>query len=189
MMRKFISFISFLLFLSLGLFVSSCKKKPAPQTKTAFEVSLTNQDSLEVIHLIDQFFQYAESGDATSAAGMLVKLDNRDVYSEPQLLDNEELKDMVSLLKSLPIKSHRIDYLKFSETYENEAKVTAVIMPAHDNVPEVKTVFYFKPIVYLGKWKLSVIDSHSDDKTIIDKDKKDSMESEYATEMRHKEQH
>ena len=105
------------------------------------------------------------------------------------MLDNEELKDMVSLLKSLPIQSHRIDYLKFSETYENEAKVTAVIMPAHDNVPEVKTVFYFKPIVYLGKWKLSVIDSHSDDKTIIDKDKKDSMESEYATEMRHKEQH
>ena len=59
-------------------------------------------------------------------------------------------------------------------------------MPAHDNVPEIKTVFYFKPIDYLGKWKLCMIDSHNGDRPVVEHAKKDSMQREYETETREK---
>lgn len=182
--KIFVSFsLLFLLVLSLG----SCKDKPKQESKTAFEMSLTNQDSVEVANLIDQFFRYVEHGQAADAVSMLVKTNPDDPYAEPRPLDNGEMKEVLRLVNSLPVKSHEIDYIKFSESYENEVKVTAVIRPAQDNIPEVKTVFYFKPVDYLGKWKLSIIDSHSGDRTIVDRNKKDSMESAYKKEMRTKE--
>ncbi len=180
-------FISFSLLFLLVFALGSCKDKPKVENKTAFEMSLTNQDSVEVRMLIDQFFQYVEHGQASAAASMLVKLSPKDPYADPRPLNNDEMKEVLNLVKSLPIKSHEIDYIKFSESFENEVKVTALIHPAQDGLPEVKTVFYFKPVDYLNKWKLSIIDSHSDDKTIVDRDKKDSMKNAYQKEMRVKE--
>lgn len=185
-MRKlnplFIISLLFVLVLSLG----SCKDKPKPNNETGFERSLTNQDSVEVVKLVDQFFSYIENGKSNEAAAMLVKLDPEDKFAEPQPLSNEDLRAAEQLYGALPIKSHYIDYVKFSETYDNEVKVTALIAPAENGNPEVKTVFYFKPVNYLKSWKLSIIDTNSNDHPIIDGGKRDSMEKEYAKEMRQK---
>ena len=175
----------FLLIIS-PLFMTSCKDKPKPNPQTTFEQSMTNKDSVAVMGLVNVFFQLAESGRYDEAASMLFKNNVDTVYDEPQPLDNKDMEKVKTLLSSLPIKSHTIDYIKFKEVYENEVKCTAIIMEAHDNIPEVKTVFYFKPVSYLGKWKLCLVDSHHGDQTVIKADKKDSMQNEYQKEMREK---
>ena len=168
------------------LFMTSCKDKPKPNPQTTFEQSMTNKDSVAVTGLVNVFFQLAESGRYDEAASMLFKNNVDTVYDEPKPLDNKDMEKVKTLLSSLPIKSHTIDYIKFKEVYENEVKCTAIIMEAHDNIPEVKTVFYFKPVSYLGKWKLCLVDSHHGDQTVIKADKKDSMQNEYQKEMREK---
>ena len=175
----------FLLIIS-PLFMTSCKDKPKPNPQTTFEQSMTNKDSVAVTGLVNVFFQLAESGRYDEAASMLFKNNVDTVYDEPKPLDNKDMEKVKTLLSSLPIKSHTIDYIKFKEVYENEVKCTAIIMEAHDNIPEVKTVFYFKPVSYLGKWKLCLVDSHHGDQTVIKADKKDSMQNEYQKEMREK---
>lgn len=175
----------FLLIIS-PLFMTSCKDKPKPNPQTTFEQSMTNKDSVAVTGLVNVFFQLAESGRYDEAASMLFKNNVDTVYDEPKPLDNKDMEKVKTLLSFLPIKSHTIDYIKFKEVYENEVKCTAIIMEAHDNIPEVKTVFYFKPVSYLGKWKLCLVDSHHGDQTVIKADKKDSMQNEYQKEMREK---
>ena len=175
----------FLLIIS-PLFMTSCKDKPKQNPQTTFEQSMTNKDSVAVTGLVNVFFQLAESGRYDEAASMLFKNNVDTVYYGPQPLDNKDMEKVKTLLSSLPIKSHTIDYIKFKEVYENEVKCTAIIMEAHDNIPEVKTVFYFKPVSYLGKWKLCLVDSHHGDQTVIKADKKDSMQNEYQKEMREK---
>lgn len=175
----------FLLIIS-PLFMTSCKDKPKQNPQTTFEQSMTNKDSVAVTGLVNVFFQLAESGRYDEAASMLFKNNVDTVYDEPQPLDNKDMEKVKTLLSSLPIKSHTIDYIKFKEVYENEVKCTAIIMEAHDIIPEVKTVFYFKPVSYLGKWKLCLVDSHHGDQTVIKADKKDSMQNEYQKEMREK---
>ena len=187
MMKKVNIFLGLLLFtFAMATFNSCGEKKKNNSSLTGFEQAMTNEDSVEVTHLVNQFFEYAEKGEYDAAAGMLYKDNVDSVYNEPQALDNKGIEDIKHLLSSLPIQSHKIDYIKFHEAYANEVKCTAIIMPAHDNVPEIKTVFYFKPIDYLGKWKLCMVDSHNGDRPVVDKSKKDSMQNEYQTEMREK---
>lgn len=186
-MRKIFYIILGVFLLTISpLFMTSCKDKPKPNPQTTFEQSMTNKDSVAVTGLVNVFFQLAESGRYDEAASMLFKNNVDTVYDEPQPLDNKDMEKVKTLLSSLPIKSHTIDYIKFKEVYENEVKCTAIIMEAHDNIPEVKTVFYFKPVSYLGKWKLCLVDSHHGDQTVIKADKKDSMQNEYQKEMREK---
>lgn len=186
-MRKIFYIILGVFLLTISpLFMTSCKDKPKPNPQTTFEQSMTNKDSVAVTGLVNVFFQLAESGRYDEAASMLFKNNVDTVYNEPQPLDNKDMEKVKTLLSSLPIKSHTIDYIKFKEVYENEVKCTAIIMEAHDNIPEVKTVFYFKPVSYLGKWKLCLVDSHHGDQTVIKANKKDSMQNEYQREMREK---
>lgn len=186
-MRKIFYIILGVFLLTISpLFMTSCKDKPKPNPQTTFEQSMTNKDSVAVTGLVNVFFQLAESGRYDEAASMLFKNNVDTVYDEPQPLDNKDMEKVKTLLSSLPIKSHTIDYIKFKEVYENEVKCTAIIMEAHDNIPEVKTVFYFKPVSYLGKWKLCLVDSHHGDQTVIKANKKDSMQNEYQREMREK---
>ena len=177
---------SLLLFLFVACF-TGCKDKPKQESKfTGFEQSMTNADSTEVEHLVNVFFKYAESGKYGEAVGMLYKLDANDRYGKPKLLDKENAKEVYNLLSSLPITSHNIDYIKFHSVYSNEVKCTAIIQPAHDNIPEIKTEYYFKPINDSGNWKLCLLNSYNGDQPVVDDAKKDSMEKEYGKELREK---
>ena len=184
MMKKISVLLGILAFIAMSLSLTGCKDKPKPSPLTGFEQNLTNADSVAVMNLVNQFFEYAEHGKYIDAAAMLYEDDPDSIYNEPQLLNNEELQRIKMNLSSLPIQSHNIDYIKFHETYANEVKVTAVIAPAQGNMPEVKTVYYFKPINYNGAWKLCLVDSHNGDETIVKSAKKDSMEKEFQKEMR-----
>lgn len=177
--------------LALLLFsVVSCKdKKPAqgPQP-TEFEKGLTNEDSTKVAESVTGFFENVKNGNLDDAVAMLYKANNDTLSEEPQPLGNADMKRVKAMLNSFPIVRYNIDFIKFSERTDNEVKVTAVIAEAHDNVPEIKTVFYFKPVKFMDGWKLCLIDSHNSDYPVVANDKRDSVQNRYAKEMREKEE-
>lgn len=181
MSRKF-PFVALLFFLCV-CFTIGCKDK-APQAKdsnlTDYELAMTNQDTAAVTSLVDQFFQYVESGDVASAAGMLYSINRQNPLEEPELLDNEELQDVMKSFSSFPIIDHHIDYIKFNEVYLNEVKVSAVIEHAHDGMPEIATVCFFRPYDFQGDWRLCLMESLSGDERIISNNDVDSLQQHYA---------
>lgn len=153
-----------LLTLILLLFstIGCTEKQKAVSTstnKTGYELAVTHQDTIEVTHLVNLFMNYLEDGNYAYASAMLYKGDPNDVFGEYLPLDNDELQEKISFFKQFPIHSHRIDYIKFHEAYDNEVKCTAIFQEAHDGMPEISTVFYFKPVDYLGSWLLCLMDS------------------------------
>lgn len=180
-------------FLLLGTFVlafavllGSCKsdkKKEANVGMPPFEETLSNKDSVEAVKIIDDFFAYLERGEVTEAVATLYKTDRKDPYGEPQLLDNDEIRRVTAIFNSLPFVSHRIDYIKFSQSYDNEAKVTVVMQKAEGDTPEATTVFYLKPVEYMGRWLLCLKDSNTGDMSIVKPDKRDSVARHYKHDM------
>ena len=113
---KKVNIILGILFLAIAsVTLSGCGEKKKNSPLTGFEQAITNADSVEVTHLVNQFFEYAENGNYDAAAGMLFKDNVDSVYNEPQPLDNKAMTDLKNMLSSLPIQSHKIDYIKFKE--------------------------------------------------------------------------
>lgn len=168
-----------------SLLLAGCKDKPKQESQfTDFELALDNTDSIEAVRVINQFFEYAETGNVSEAAGMLYKVNRKDVWEAPEELDNDEMKAIREMLTSLPIKSHNIDYIKFKEAYDNEVKCTAVIEPATDNFPGVTTVYYFRLYNYKGTWMLCMKDTHSGDFGMVDADDKDSLQKKFSEDKK-----
>jgi len=178
------SFVAILAFLTLTLF--GCKDKAPKSTDnhlTDYEMVMTDRDTSSVVGLVDQFFKYVEAGDVASAAGMLYDMNQQKPLEEPTLLDNEQLKEVISTFSSFPIIDHHIDYIKFNEVYKNEVKVSAIIEHAHDGLPEMKTVFYFRPYDYVGEWRLCLMETLEGDDRIIKADEVDSLQQKFAGEQ------
>ena len=166
-----------------------CKEKQVKEETpfTEFEMAMTDQDTTRVTDLVNSFFELVENDQITDAVAMLYEDCDSDIYGEPQLLDNDQMEKVTNLLKSLPIVNHRIDYIKFSQTWENEVKVTAIIAEASDDRPEIKTVFFFKPVDYLGGWHLCMINTNEGDRRLIKNVQADSMTNKYASQLEEKE--
>lgn len=183
-MRRY-SYIKVLSLVFLGcmaIMVSGCRKKiKEDSAQTHFESGLNREDSVAVVNLIDKFFGYLESEDVYSAVAMLYKPDRESStpYAEPLLLNNDEIERLVAQYGSLPVYDHKIDYIKFKESYLNEAKCTVVIQPEQGGLPAATMVYYLKPVNYLGGWVLCLMDSQSGDHTIVNNDDKDSLERHY----------
>lgn len=143
------------------------KAESTDTDKTGFELALTNQDSVAVLHLVDLFMGYLEEGNYANAAAMLYKGDPNDVFGEYLPLENDELQEKIAFFKQFPIQSHRIDSIKFRETYDNEVKCTAIYQEAHDGLPEASIVFHFKPVDYLGSWILCLMDSGQGHRSLL----------------------
>lgn len=183
-MKKF-RYITVLVAMLLGSTLAvlySCKGETKKEYSgmTDFEAAMTNEDSVAIVNLIDDFFGALESGDLTTAVAMLYKTDNdSNLYAEPELLDNEEMAMLKKQLSSMPVYDHKIDYIKFYESYLNEVKCTATISPSHDNVPAATTSYYFKPINYMGAWLLCLMNSNTGDSPFVSNEDKDSLTRHY----------
>ena len=166
--------------------LDSCKgnkDKPKPQF-TEFEQGMTSKDSVAVRGLVDQFFSLVEAKDFAGATQMLYRTETNKPDEEPQQLDNDEIQAVTRLLKAVPVESYHIEYIKFSETYNNEVLCTVVIKksPSKD-LPDIKTKMFFKPMRHLGQWRLGLMNSEWGDHGIIDPAKRDSMTKKYADDM------
>ena len=170
--------------------MAGCKNQKAPEPQspyTDYEKAMTEKDTAEVTHLIDLFFEYLEHDQVADAVLMLFVDDPNNPYGELQELDNDQIQKLMSAFKSVPIVDHRIEYIKFNETYANEVKVAAIISKAEGDMPEIKTYYYFRPVDYVGTWRLTLMNSGDGDRRLIDNEKADSMKLQYEREMQNKE--
>ncbi len=153
---------------------SSChsnkEKVEEPEDQmTDYEKNITSQDSAAVVHLVNLFFEYLEKGNYLDAANMLYQNSSPDSYAECYPLENEELQEVVTFLKQMPVRSHHIDYIKFHEIYDNEVKCSVTLGKGEpvEGKPEIKTVFFFKPIDYLGRWVLCMLNSNDGEERTV----------------------
>jgi len=164
------------------LALAGCKGEKQADNRTGFERSLTAKDTADVTKLVDTFFKYVEGGDAAQAASMLCQFPDSDVHAEPLPLPDSLLGRTELMLDALPVIAHRIEYIKFGETYANEVKVTAILAHAEGDMPEVSTAFYFRPYDYLGAWRLCMVDTNTGAAPMLSGSEKDSVVREAMRE-------
>lgn len=126
-----------------------------------FVSGLVREDTLAVENLVDKFMTCVQNKQYGQAVSMLYKLDPEDAWNEPLQLSNEEMSNVVCMLKQIPVLSYRINNIKFKTALMNEVKCTIVMREADGTVPEAANKWYFKPVNYLGGWRLCLMDSNS----------------------------
>ena len=178
----------YLFLLTLPLFLTTCKeKKKEVIQQTMFEQNMEEKDTIAILNVVDKFFVYLKEGRPTDAAGMLYMKHPQKPYDEPELLDNEQLQKAIATLKSIPVTDYKVDYIKIHESYENEVKCTVTMFKGNGNdKPDAKTVFYFRPVSYLGNWVLFLMDTNSGSNTIVNSKDRDSVATNYTLKQRHK---
>ena len=91
---------------------------------------------------------------------MLYKMDAKIPNQAPEPLDNEDMQHIKTLFELFPIYRYKIDNIQFKEAEDNEVRCTVYFTETR------KTNWYFKPVRYLGNWKLCMKDSGMGDKAI-----------------------
>ena len=101
------------------------------------------------------------------AAMMLHEMKADDPFAQPELLDNEQLKSVLQRLKAFPIYDYTISDCIFKEAFDNEVRCKVVLFPKTDkeDMRPNATTWYFKPVRYLGEWKLCFRSSAQGDRT------------------------
>lgn len=185
------SFRFLILFLvsALMLSLSSCnscssQKKEEVQgpPPTDFEKGMTAQDTAEVKQLVDKFFKYAEEKNFTEAAGMLYR--TIEGSEDPQPLNNDEMAEVKKMLETFPMVDYRIEYIKFSDSEENEVLCSVIMQKAEGDMPEMATKMFFKPVNHVGSWLLCLTNTGYGDKGVVDPNKRDSVEKNYQKKVK-----
>lgn len=163
---------------------------------------MTNQDSIAVRGLIDQFFSFVKAKDYAAATQMLYRVPRINLQqssgdskaepkrigeskSGPQPLSNNEIEQVVKMLKAIPMVDYKIEYVKFNESYNNEVLCTVIIKKSKSkDMPDITTKMFFKPMNHLGQWCLGLMNSGSGDQGVVDPAKRDSVKEEYAKEQK-----
>lgn len=174
---KVVKFLSRILALSMFLLCLDACKSDKKQTiaeeqkpLNGFVDGLVREDTLAVEKLVDEFMKKAQDKQFGQAAAMLYKTDPDDAWNEPVLLDNEEIENVMFILKRFPVLSYRIVHMKFESALENEVKCTIVMSKKEDNIPEITNSWFFKPLNYLGGWRLCLMNSYSGDCSVDERD-------------------
>ena len=181
--------IVILLFVSaLMLSLSSCnscsskKKEVQGPPPTDFEKGMTAKDTMAVKELVYQFFAYAKEKNFTEAAGMLYR--TTEDSDEPQPLNNDEMAEVKTMLETFPMVDYRIEYIKFSDSEENEVLCYVIMKKAEGDMPEMSTKMFFKPVNYMGNWVLCLTNTGYGDKGVVDPNKRDSVEKNYQKKVK-----
>ena len=107
---------------------SSKKKEVQGPPPTDFEKGMTAKDTTAVKELVHQFFAYAKEKNFTEAAGMLYR--TTEDSDEPQPLNNDEMAEVKTMLETFPMVDYRIEYIKFSDSEENEVLCYVIMKKA-----------------------------------------------------------
>ena len=70
-------------------------------------------------------------------------------------------QELINKVKSKCCGIKGINNIKFKTALMNEVKCTIVMREADGTVPEAANKWYFKPVNYLGGWRLCLMDSNS----------------------------
>lgn len=179
----------FMMFALAALFFAGCKDKKQDTVQsnlTQYEQGLTADDSIQLVAVVDNFFALIENDQLDLAMASLYKANSKDPYGEPQPLTNEEMQEIRKVFEVFPIFGHRIDYIKFFESYLNEVKVSAIFREAKDGMPEGTTTYYLRPINYVGQWVLCPMNTWTgDDEPLVRDEDKDSLTEKFQRDKQH----
>ena len=152
--------IIYILFVVTFFFLLSCSQKQ--QTKAGapnVKMALASHDTLQVTNLVIQFMDALQDKRYADAVVMLHKVDPESPYSEPELLDNDELEKTIYHLKRFPIRSYKIKEIDFKIAYDNEVKCIIETEPFVVGQQSMSLNFSLKPVRYLGHWSLCLYEN------------------------------
>ena len=134
-------------------------------TKEEYKEQVDLRKQLESIQ--KQFMTAVKEQRYADAAMMLHEMKTDDPFAQPELLDNEQLKSVLQRLKAFPIYDYTISDCIFKEAFDNEVRCKVVLFPKTDkeDMRPNATTWYFKPVRYLGEWKLCFRSSAQGDRT------------------------
>lgn len=133
----------------------SCEQKRKQQAPLTHKGMLVQQrDTVQVTALVNDFMYALKEKRYADAVVMLYKVDPASPYSEPQLLDNEEIDKTMEELKNFPIRNFEIKEYTFKIAYDNEVKCIVEIDRASTSEKTQTLNFRLKPVRYLGNWFL-----------------------------------
>lgn len=145
-MKTFIFSITSILMLLFSCSENKFSDKKYYEANTNIKMYLTSEDTISITSIVNQFMDFYVEGKYTDAVALLYS--QRTPKAEPQLLDNDELKSIISMLKSNPIKSYTLSCITFNNADNNEVKCRII---TKNNIP---MYFTFRPVRYLGGWRL-----------------------------------
>ena len=156
----------------IAAFIVSCNqsgKKTETDSRATVKhlMVLSQKDTIQVLDLTNQFMTAVKEQRYADAAMMLHEMKADDPFAQPELLDNEQLKSVLQRLKAF----QKYDYTKrdciFQEAFDNEVRGKVVLFPKTDkeDMRPNATTWYFKPVRYLGEWKLCFRSSAQGDRT------------------------
>lgn len=141
------------------LLVASCTNKKKSVTSTVCEVELTDfqkamtqEDTTNVLVVVDKFFNYVIEKKYYDAAGMLYRFEIKK-EGQLELLNNDELVQMVDFLKKYPIVEYSVFSINFNEYYSNDL-ICRVKIHGEGYPDPVYTKIRFRFVNYLGNWLL-----------------------------------
>ena len=156
-MQKLLYFI-----LSIALLAAySCRSEREQRADSPSEkpMVLSQRDTLEIQGLVEQFMELAINREYAEAAAMLYEIDANDINQEPLLLDNEKMQNVKKALETFPIESYEINRISLKEATDNEVECTIHFFRT------ASSKWYFKPVRYLGNWRLCLRNTLSGDKS------------------------
>lgn len=121
-------------------------------------MALTSQDTLQVSNLVVQFMDALKEERYADAVVMLHKVNPESPYSEPELLDNNEIVKAMDRLKLIPIRTYQIKEFNFKISYDNEVKCVVETKSTLVDSKSLMLNFSLKPVRYLGHWSLCLND-------------------------------
>lgn len=140
---------------------------------------MTANDTASVIGLIDEFFTHVKAKDYDEAAAMLYKVNPNFPEGQPILLDDDQMREVISMLSTLPVLDYRIEYMKFTGSYENEVLCYVIIQKGTEGIPDITSKMFFRPMDFLGNWCLSIMNTTWGDRGIVAPSDRDSIARKY----------
>lgn len=152
--------IIYILFVVTTFFLASCsQKQKSKEGVPNVKMALASHDTLQVTNLVIQFMDALQNKRYADAVVMLHKVDAESPYSEPELLDNNELEKTIDHLKRFPIRAYHIKEINFKIAYDNEVKCIIETEPSVVGQQSMNLNFSLKPVRYLGHWSLCLYEN------------------------------
>lgn len=161
-MKKTFYFLFSLVFTSF--FFSSCGNKESKEETSVLEDTYTtNEDSIAVVSLLEDFMNTVRQGDYEAACDMLYWVDPKnDEQFVPLPLTEKRKAEAIRMMEMFPCKGYKIEDVIYDQFYDNQAAVR--VWFGDDD--RMTTVWYFKPVRQVAKWFLCLRNTSDGDRPL-----------------------
>ena len=154
-------YFSLFVIVMAGLFMAGCKQHKKVDEGFLREAAMdySSSDSAEIKRLVDEYIGYLKQGDYERLADMLYLV--QDNHAVPY---SEGLRDsFITGLKTIPVVDATLNSILLRDNVNNEVGIA--IKMIDDGDPNSKrgiTHLYLNPVVFNGKWYLTLLDMNAE---------------------------